>query len=92
MLVHFADALTQWLGPHHDFLRPPAAAVLAEAARITEQKTGGQLKGVVPPPNGSTNGHTNYKKDEEPPAIKEPPQLAFTFFDGTSSSCICGHC
>lgn len=82
-LIQFADALTGWLQPYHDFIRPPPAAVLAEAARITEQKTGGhQIKSLATPPNGTVaNGHS--KKDEEPPAVKEPPEVALKFFDGT---------
>ena len=81
--MQFVDALTEWLGPWHDFLRPPPSAVLAEAARITEQKTGGhQIKSLAPPPgtNGNANGHA--KKDEEAPPVTEAPELAFTFFDG----------
>ena len=83
--MQFADALTGWLGPYHDFMRPPAATVVAEAARITEQKTGGhQIKSLTAPQNGAANGNGNgsTKKTEEPPEVKEAPEIAFKFFDG----------
>jgi len=72
--------LSNWLEPYHDFTRPPPAVVLAEAARQTELKTGHPLKGIEIPPNG------HHKKDEEPPAIQEPPELVKEFF--TSERCI----
>lgn len=93
-LVQFVDSLTEWLGPWHDFLRPPPSVVLAEAAKMTEQKTGGQqIKSLILPPNanGSANGHS--KKDEEAPPVKEGPELAVSFFDGwLSNHCAEGLC
>ena len=38
--------MSEWLTPYHDYTRPPPSAVLAEAAKITEQKTGHTLKGA----------------------------------------------
>ncbi|CAK5277392.1 unnamed protein product [Mycena citricolor] len=79
--VKYADALANWLEPYHDFARPPPSVVLAEAAKVAEAKTGHPLRGVEIPPksaNGSANG---LKKDEEPPAIVEPPQAVVEFFD-----------
>ncbi|EEB93072.1 hypothetical protein MPER_08323, partial [Moniliophthora perniciosa FA553] len=76
-LVQFADALSDWLEPYHDYARPPPAVVLAEAARLTEKKTGFPLKGVeIPPQNGNS-----YKKDEEPPAVVDPPEAIVQFFE-----------
>lgn len=56
--------------------------MLAEAAKQSELKTGHPLKGVeIPPtpPNGSANGH--HKKDEEAPAITEPPEIVVNYFN-----------
>lgn len=56
--------------------------VLAEAAKQSELKTGHPLKGVEispTPPNGFANGH--HKKDEEAPAITEPPEIVVNFFN-----------
>ncbi|THU87266.1 hypothetical protein K435DRAFT_782074 [Dendrothele bispora CBS 962.96] len=78
-LVQYADALAEWLEPFHDYARPPPAVVLAEAAKLTEQKTGLPLKGVeIPPHNGNSNGH---KKDEDTPPLTEPPEMVLKFFD-----------
>lgn len=78
--IAYADALTEWLEPYHDHVRPPPAVVLAEAAKQTELKTGHPLKGVeIPLQNGNFNG----KKDEEAPPIKEAPELVSKFFEGT---------
>ena len=83
--MRFADALANWLEPHHDHVRPPPAFVLAEAAKQTELKTGRPLKGLeIPPP---TNGNP-WKKDEEAPPVEEPPALLTSFFDGTKHSYI----
>jgi N-terminal acetyltransferase B complex non-catalytic subunit len=80
--VNYANALANWLEPYHDYARPPPAVVLAEAAKQTELKTGYPLKGVdLTSLDGlSTNG--NGKKDEEPPAVTEAPELVLKFFDG----------
>ncbi len=67
--------------PYHDYTRPPPSAVLAEAAKITEQKTGQTLKGLEISSDAASNGHT--KKDEEPPVVVDPPALITKYFDGT---------
>lgn len=77
-LLDFATAIAEWLGPHHDYIRPPPSVVLAEAARQTELKLGHQPKGMTLPENG-TNGDA--KKDCEPPAVQDPPEIALKFFD-----------
>ncbi|GBE82163.1 hypothetical protein SCP_0405430 [Sparassis crispa] len=78
--LEFAAVLGDWLAPYHDYIRPPPSAVLAEAAKQTELKTGHPLKGVELPPKGdAANGHT--KKEEDPPAATEPPELVTKFFD-----------
>lgn len=81
LLLEFSTGLSEWLGPHHDYIRPPAATVLAEAARQTELKIGHQPKGLTFSENGSSNGSS--KKDEEPPVVQDPPDIVLTFFDGT---------
>jgi N-terminal acetyltransferase B complex non-catalytic subunit len=79
--LDFTVALADWLEPYHDHLRPSTAAVLAEAAKQTELKTGHPLKGLdIPLPAPGTNGHG--KKDEEAPPVKEPPLSVPKFFDG----------
>ncbi|KAI0780924.1 actin cytoskeleton organization protein [Trametes elegans] len=78
----YASALSEWLTPYHDYVRPPASAVLAEAAKLTEQKTGHSLRCVDIPPEAATNGHA--KKDEEPPAVVEPPASIVQYFDDMS--------
>ena len=67
--------------PFHDYIRPSPAAVLAEAAKQTELKTGHPLKGVdIPPQDGRlTNGHA--KKDDKAPSVKEAPEIVSRFFD-----------
>ncbi|KAI5833927.1 hypothetical protein K523DRAFT_369462 [Schizophyllum commune Tattone D] len=82
-LVDFVRELSDWAEPHHDYTRPPPAVVLAEAAKVSEQRTGHPLRGIEIPPlpaNGSTNG--NWKKDEEQPPVKDAPELVLNFFDG----------
>ena len=79
--LNFTAALAEWLEPYHDHLRPSTAAVLAEAAKQTELKSGHPLKGLdIPLPSPGTNG--NGRKDEEAPPVKEPPILVPDFFDG----------
>ncbi|KAF4576791.1 hypothetical protein EYR36_004771 [Pleurotus pulmonarius] len=81
-LLDFTTGLADWLGCYHDYIRPPPSVVLAEAAKQSELKTGHPLKGVeIPPtpPNGSANGH--HKKDEEAPAITEPPEVVVNYFN-----------
>ncbi|KAI0721082.1 N-acetyltransferase B complex non catalytic subunit-domain-containing protein [Cerioporus squamosus] len=75
----YASALSEWLTPYHDYARPPPSVVLAEAAKLTEQKTGHTLKGLELPLDAATNG--NGKKDEEPPAVVEPPASISKHFD-----------
>jgi len=76
--VKFASALADWLEPYHDYTRPSPAVVLAEAAKQTEIKTGRPLKGVD---LHALNGSSTPKKDEEPPAVTEPPEVVTKFFD-----------
>ncbi|KAF8559771.1 actin cytoskeleton organization protein [Imleria badia] len=79
-LLDWATTLGDWLEPHHNYVRPPPAVVLAEASRQTELKTGFPLRGVdLQANNGDANGHP--KKDEEVPPIKEAPGLLIVFFD-----------
>ncbi|KAF9265486.1 actin cytoskeleton organization protein [Marasmius fiardii PR-910] len=76
-LTQYADALTDWLEPYHDYARPPPSVVLAEAAKLTEKKTGFPLKGVeIPPQNGNST-----KKDEDPPAVVDGPESLVAFFN-----------
>lgn len=83
-LLEWATALSGWLEPHHNHVRPPPAVVLAEASRQTELKTGFPLRGVdIQALNGDANGHS--KKDEEAPPIKEAPRLLAVFFDAMLS-------
>ncbi|KAF9013886.1 actin cytoskeleton organization protein [Cyathus striatus] len=74
----FAQTLADWLEPYHNYARPPPAVVLAEAAKQTQLKTGHPLKGVEIPANG-TNG--THKKDEEPPAVIDAPELLTNYFN-----------
>ncbi|KAK0463946.1 actin cytoskeleton organization protein [Desarmillaria tabescens] len=77
--IRYADVLADWLEPYHDYVRPPPAVVLAEAAKQTELKTGHPLKGIeIPVLDGLSNGH---KKDEEAPPVTEAPAELMTFFD-----------
>lgn len=79
-MLDWATALGDWLEPHHNYVRPPPAVVLAEASRQTELKTGFPLRGVnLQANNGDANGHA--KKDEDAPSIKEAPGLLTVFFD-----------
>jgi N-terminal acetyltransferase B complex non-catalytic subunit len=81
----YCAALADWLGPHHDYLRPPAAEVLAQAARQQELKTGHPLKGYELPPtpkNGASNGDAEKKGD--PPAVVDAPALATDFYSSES--------
>ncbi|KAG6845343.1 hypothetical protein H0H87_010800 [Tephrocybe sp. NHM501043] len=78
LFVNFARALADWLEPYHDYARPPPSVVLAEAAKQTELKTGYPLKGVdLEVLNGASSPH---KKDEEPPAVIDPPKVVTEFF------------
>ncbi|KAG5647223.1 hypothetical protein DXG03_000758 [Asterophora parasitica] len=79
LFVNFAGALAEWLEPYHDYTRPPPAVVLAEAAKQTELKTGHPLKGVDLA--ALNRASSPVKKDEEPPAVTEPPELVTKFFD-----------
>ncbi|KAK7054789.1 mitochondrial distribution and morphology [Paramarasmius palmivorus] len=76
-LIQFADTLSNWLEPYHDYARPPPSVVLAEAARLTEKKTGFPLKGVeIPPQNGNS-----HKKEEDPPTVVDAPEFITQFFE-----------
>lgn len=83
--MEYANALTNWLERYHNFIRPPPAVVLAEAAKQAELKTGHPLKGIEIHSSNGSNGH--HKKDEDPPAIQEPPKVVSKFFAG-EFSCI----
>ncbi|KAL4251731.1 MDM20/NAA25 family protein [Abortiporus biennis] len=74
----FASALSEWLAPYHDYARPPPSALLAEAAKQNELKPGHPLRNITPPPD-ATNGSS--KKDEEPPTVKEAPEVVSKFFE-----------
>ncbi|KXN86896.1 N-alpha-acetyltransferase 25, NatB auxiliary subunit [Leucoagaricus sp. SymC.cos] len=76
-LVDFATALADWLEVYHNHARPHPLLVLAEASKQSELKTGHPLKGIETPPLDG-NG---LKKDEEPPACVEPPELVTKVFD-----------
>ena len=77
--MDYGHSLADWLEPFHDHIRPPPHVVLAEAAKQTELKTGHPLKGVeIPPSNGSPNG--DGKKSEEPPPVRETPELVVNYF------------
>ncbi|KAG6898362.1 hypothetical protein C0992_009037 [Termitomyces sp. T32_za158] len=80
LFVQFARSLAEWLQPYHDYSRPPPNVVLAEAAKQTELKTGYPLKGVDLA--ALTRSSSPTKKDEEPPAVTEPPQQVAQFFEG----------
>ncbi|KAJ3875923.1 actin cytoskeleton organization protein [Lentinula edodes] len=76
-LISYTDALTEWLEPFHDHVRPPASVVLADVAKNTELKTGLPLRGVdITPP---LNGHV--KKEEETPPITDAPEDLIKFFE-----------
>lgn len=77
--MELSTAVSEWLGPHHDYIRPPPSAVLAEAARQTELKIGHQPKGMTLP-EGSSNGDS--RRDSEPPVVQDSPEIAITFFEG----------
>jgi N-terminal acetyltransferase B complex non-catalytic subunit len=78
----YCYALADWLGPHHDWCRPPPAQVLANASKANELKTGHPLKGFTlsAESNGAANGHV--KKEEDAPPVKDAPSITFEFFDG----------
>ncbi|KAJ3568563.1 hypothetical protein NP233_g5635 [Leucocoprinus birnbaumii] len=77
-LVEFAAGLADWLEAYHNYARPHPLVVLAEASKQTQLKTGHPLKGFETPPPVNGNGH---KKDEEAPAVVEPPEVVTRFFD-----------
>lgn len=72
----FASALANWLGPFHDHVRPSPAAVLADAMKQNELKTGKPLRGIVLPAENGPN------EQKEPPQATPPPETVTTFFDG----------
>ncbi|TRM56244.1 N-acetyltransferase B complex non catalytic subunit-domain-containing protein [Schizophyllum amplum] len=79
-LVDFVRELSDWAEPHHNYTRPPPAVVLAEAAKVSEQRTGHPLRGIEIPPLPA-NGQLNGKKDEEAPPIQDTPERVQGFFD-----------
>jgi hypothetical protein len=78
--------MADWLEPYHDYARPPPAVVLAEAAKHSELKTGHPWKGVDLTVLNGLSANGNGKKDEEPPAVTDPPELVVKFFDGEKIS------
>jgi len=77
LFFDYVTALASWLEPYHNHTRPPAAAILAEAAKSTGAKLSN--KSVNPPNESSVNGHT--KKEVEAPSVKEAPEIISKFFD-----------
>ncbi|KAL9715211.1 mitochondrial distribution and morphology [Leucoagaricus gongylophorus] len=77
-LTQFAIALADWLEIYHNYARPHPLFVLHEASKQTQLKTGHPLKGFETPPSFNGNGP---KKDDEPPACIEPPEVVTHFFD-----------
>lgn len=69
--------IADWLEPHHNFVRPPPAIVLAEAAKQTELRTGHPLKGIDIPQ--ITNGASNKKDEDAPPITDAPPEIGEFF-------------
>lgn len=84
--MKYATALAEWLEPYHNHARPPAAVLLAEAAKQTEPRP----RGTEPSSKNGNGMHVNggSKKEDEPPAVKEPPEIVSRFFDGQSGSLI----
>jgi N-terminal acetyltransferase B complex non-catalytic subunit len=81
-------ALSEWLAPYHDHVRPPPAVALAQATRAQETKLGKKQPSVeaLKLGNGDANGNGHdLKKCEEPPAITDPPLVVLSFFGGRSS-------
>ena|ERR1700722_3875805 len=87
--VEYTTALADWLEPYHDYIRPPATAILADAVKQSETKGGSLLKKS----NGSLNANElpnipvdeTKKKEREVPVAKEAPLNLVDFFQGTSS-------
>ena len=83
-------ALCDWLSPYHDHTRPPPETVLAEATKAQELQRNGKgaaaaSKGARASPNGSPSPPTNGQRkiNEEPPPVKEAPEIVLGHFDGT---------
>ncbi len=78
-------ALSDWLEPYHDYLRPPPDVVMAEAAKQAELRNSNKLSkstlNTTPP-----NGHA--KKAEESPIVKDAPDVVVRFFDGKGLMCV----
>ncbi|THG98979.1 hypothetical protein EW026_g3303 [Hermanssonia centrifuga] len=68
-LVNFETSVAEWLGPHHDFIRPLPSV----------EHTNGTKQIENPHTTNGTNGHS--KKLDEQPTSKEPPEIATQFFD-----------
>ncbi|VDB83056.1 unnamed protein product [Peniophora sp. CBMAI 1063] len=79
----YATALCDWLAPYHEYSRPPADAVLAEADKQSQLRAKGINPSFSDGPITVTNGIV--KKDEEPPAFKEPPPSLVEYFDGVQN-------
>ena len=80
MFYDYTSTPSEWLTPYHDYARPPPSVVLTKAAKMMEQKTGHPLRGLEIPLEMLVNGSA--KKDEEPPAVVEPPAAIGAYFDG----------
>lgn len=75
-------ALCDWLGPYHDHARPPAATVLAEATKQADAKAGKAAKAPLAVGSGDASANGHAKKSEEPPPVKDAPEVVTRYFDG----------
>lgn len=72
----FASAVAEWLEPFHNHVRPSPAAVLADAMKQNEIKTGKPLRGIELPVGNDSS------EQKEPPQVTPPPEIVTIFFDG----------
>lgn len=78
-------ALCEWLGPYHDYTRPPPSTVLAEAAKHTEGKASRRYVESLTLGEGAVDKEKERERkrsEEPPPAVVEPPEGIAKFFDG----------
>lgn len=81
-------ALSDWLGPYHDYARPPPAVALAQATKAQETRNGKQGKPLTPESSGAVtpNGTgLEHKKGEEPPAVSDAPEVVGAFFNNMAA-------